>query len=63
MADTGYGFDGLLESIKRNREQPTIEEEALENNECPIHMVQLKENERGELSCPFGHIYESRSDF
>jgi len=45
-------FEGILASLKRNREQPTIEEEALENNECPYCMLPLKVNERGEKSCP-----------
>ena len=56
-------FEGLLETIKRNKAQPSIEQEALESHECPIHMVALKENANGELSCPFGHIYSSEHDF
>ncbi len=56
-------FEGVLEMLKRNKEQPTIEEEALAQHECPIHMVALKENENGQLSCPFGHIYEGESDW
>ena len=63
MADTGQNFEGLLETIKRNRAQLSIEEDALASNECPIHMVALKVNARGELSCPFGHIYSSENDY
>ena len=61
MADTGYGFEGLLESIKRNREQPTIEEEELENNQCPYDMWPLDENDDGAKSCPVcGRIYNGK---
>ena len=56
-------FKGVLETLKRNKEQPSIEEEALANKECPIHLVPLKENAKGELSCPFGHVYSGESDF
>ena len=45
-------FNGILETLKRNREQPTIEEEALANNECPFDSWTLKVNERGERTCP-----------
>ncbi len=51
-------FKGLLETIKRNREQPTIEEEALESNECPYDAWQLKVREDGSKSCPVcGRIF------
>lgn len=56
-------FKGVLETLKQNREQPSIEEEELESHECPIHMVALKVNSKGELSCPFGHIYSNENDF
>ncbi len=56
-------FDGVLETIKRNRAQPSIEQEELEGRECPIHMVPLEENSRGELSCPFGHVYSGESNW
>ncbi len=52
-------FNGLLETLKRNREQPTIEEEALQNNECPYDAWNLKVNERGERTCPVcGRIWD-----
>jgi len=61
MADTGYGFDGLLESIKRNREQPSIEEEELENNQCPYDAWPLGVNDDGAKSCPVcGRIYSGK---
>lgn len=56
-------FKGLVEQRKRNKEQPSIEKEALEAHECPIHMVAMKENSKGELSCPFGHIYSGEQDY
>lgn len=56
-------FQGMLAMHKRNKEQPSVEQEALEARECPIHMVTLKENEKGELSCPFGHVYSGEHDW
>ena len=56
-------FKGVLETLKRNREEPSTIEVALASKECPIHMVALKENSKGQLSCPFGHVYSSESDF
>ena len=56
-------FEGVLASLKRNKEQPSVEQEAIEAHECPIHMVQMKQNLKGQLSCPFGHIYEGESDY
>jgi len=52
-------FEGVLETLKRNKEQPTIEEEELANNQCPIHAWPLKVRADGRKSCPIGgEIYE-----
>jgi len=53
---------GDIESLKNilafNRAQPTVEEEALENNECPHDGFALKTNSKGERACEFcGRIY------
>ena len=51
-------FEGVLETLKRNKEQPTIEEEALANNECPEDAWPLKVRSDGTKSCPIcGRIY------
>ncbi len=51
-------FKGIVETIKWNKSQPTIEEESLENNECPEDMWPLKINEKGQKSCPVcGRIF------
>jgi len=56
MAD---GFEELKAILKRNREQKTVEEETLENNECPYDGFSLKINSKGERSCEFcGRIYK-----
>ena len=42
-----------------NREQKSVEEEALENNECPYDGFSLRTNSKGERSCEFcGRIYK-----
>jgi len=57
-------FKGLLESRKRNREQPTIEEDSLESNECPVCMWRMKVREDGTKSCPVcGRIYRGNQLF
>ena len=48
----GMGFSGVLATLKQNRAQPSIEEEELANNMCPICIWPLKINEDGEKSCP-----------
>ena len=55
MAD---GFEELKAILKGNREQKTVEEEALENNECPWDGFALQENSKGERACEFcGRTY------
>ena len=52
-------FETLKNILKENREQKSVEEEALENNECPIDGFALKTNSKGERSCEFcGRIYK-----
>ena len=52
-------FEGLVQVLKRNREQPTIEEESLAAGECPECMWPLKEREDGTKACPVcGVIYK-----
>ena len=54
-----YGFEGVLQVLKRNKEQPTIEEEALAAGECPDDAWPLKEREDGSRSCPVcGKVYK-----
>jgi len=40
------GFEGLVEMLKRNKEQPSIEQESLEQNQCPFCIWPLKTNEK-----------------
>ena len=52
-------FETLKNILKENREQKTVEEDALENNECPYDGFALKTNSKGERSCEFcGRIYK-----
>ena len=53
------GFEILKNIIEFNKSQKTVEEEALENNECPYDGFALKTNSKGERSCEFcGRIYK-----
>ncbi len=45
-------FEVLKEIIKFNKAQPSIEKEALDNNECPDCGWVLNVNSKGERSCP-----------
>ena len=52
-------FETLKNIIEFNKSQKTVEEEALENNECPYDGFSLKTNSKGERSCEFcGRIYK-----
>ena len=52
-------FETLKNIIAFNKSQPSVEEEALENNECPYDGFALKTNSKGERSCEFcGRIYK-----
>ena len=52
-------FEILKNILKENRAQKSVEEEALENNECPEDGFALKTNSKGERSCEFcGRIYK-----
>ena len=46
------GYDQLKNMIDYNRTQKSVEEKALENNECPYDIWDLDINSRGEKSCP-----------
>ena len=53
------GLEVLLNIIKENRSQPSIEDEALANDECPDHVWPLKINSKGEKACPIdGRIWK-----
>ena len=56
----GVGFEGLKEMLDFNRSQKTIEEEDLDNKQCPYCLVPLKENEQGKLACPICLRFWSR---
>lgn len=45
-------FKGVLETLKRNREQPTIEDEEVAQNQCPFDAWPLKVNDKGQKRCP-----------
>ena len=47
-------FKAVSETLKRNREQPTVEEEELERDQCPVHQWPLQVREDGTKSCPIG---------
>lgn len=52
------GLEILKNIIEFNKSQPSIEDEALANNECPDDGFALKINSKGERSCEFcGRIY------
>lgn len=53
------GFETLQNIINSNREQAILDEqEALSPTECPYDVWPLKENEKGEKSCPIcGRIW------
>ncbi len=44
---------GLIEMLKWNREQKTIEDEEVEKGMCPDDAWPLKENEKGKKVCLF----------
>ena len=49
----------LKNIIEFNKSQPSVEKEALENNECPDDGFALRTNSKGERSCEFcGRIYK-----
>lgn len=45
--------EALKAMLKENRAQKSVEEEALENNECPYDGFALKTNSKGERACEF----------
>ena len=50
--------DELKNWLDENRAQPSVEEEALENNECPYDGFSLKTNSKGKRSCEFcGRVF------
>lgn len=52
-------FEGILETLKRNREQPSSEEEDVDDNRCPHDDWPLKVNSKGQKACPVcGRVWE-----
>ena len=53
------GTETLKNIIEFNKAQPSVEEEALANNECPYDGFSLKTNSKGERACEFcGRLYK-----
>lgn len=51
-------FETLRSILEQNKEQKTVEEDALEKGECPYDGFALKTNSKGKRSCEFcGRIY------
>ncbi len=46
------GFEILQNIIDFNKAQPSIEDESLENDECPDCVWPLKVNSKGQKACP-----------
>ena len=46
------GLETLKNIIAFNKAQPSVEQEALDNNECPYDDWPLDVNSKGEKSCP-----------
>jgi predicted RNA-binding Zn-ribbon protein involved in translation (DUF1610 family) len=52
-------INAIKNVLERNREQPTIEEDALNSNLCPLCEWRLKVREDGKKSCPAcGRMYD-----
>jgi len=45
-------IESLKDMLKFNREQESVKQEALENDECPYCAWTLKTNSKGDKSCP-----------